>query len=68
MYQKLRKLRNERNYTTEEMAKMLGISKPYYSQLENQVRRLSYDMAIKIAYIFDKKPDDIFYEQKSQRS
>lgn len=68
MYQKLRKLRNEKNYTTEEMAKMLGISKPYYSQLENQVRRLSYDMAIKIAYIFDKKPDDIFYEQKSRRS
>ena len=44
------------------MADKLGISKAFYSQLENRTRRLSYDMAIKISKIFNSKPDKIFYE------
>lgn len=62
MYFKLRKMRNERKYTVKYMADILKISKPFYSQLETGSRRLSYDMAVKIAKIFDCKPDDIFYE------
>ena len=59
---KLQNLRKENNFTYELMAKNLGICKAYYWQIENGNRRLYYDMAVKIAKIFHKKPDDIFYD------
>lgn len=62
MFKKLRELRIQNGYTTKDMSNKLGISKPFYSQLENQNRRLSYDMAAKISQIFDMKPDQIFYQ------
>ncbi len=62
MYQKLKMLRKKKGYSIKEMSESLGISKPFYSQLENQTRKLSYDMAIRIADIFHKKPDQIFLE------
>ena len=60
MYKKLRELRLKNNLTIKMMAEKLDISKPFYSQIENQNRRLSYEMAIKISSIFGLKPDDIF--------
>lgn len=66
MYRKLRELRKKKRYTTQDMAEKLGISKPFYSQIENQMRRLSYDMAVKIAAVFDKKPDQIFLEDHKE--
>lgn len=63
MFKRLRELRLENGFTTKDMASKLRISKPFYSQLENQNRRLSYDMAIQISEIFNMRPDDIFYEQ-----
>ena len=45
------------------MAQELNISKTYYWQLEHNQRRISYEMAFKIAKIFRKKPDDIFYQE-----
>lgn len=60
----LKKLRKEYNLTIYQMASMLGISPSYYSQIENKKRRLYYEIAIKIATIFNKKPDDIFLETK----
>lgn len=62
IYNKLRTLRKQYHYTSKEMGQKLGISKPFYCKLENQTRRLSYEMAIKIATIFHIKPDAIFYE------
>lgn len=62
MYKFLRNLRIKNQYTTKMMAEKLGISKPFYSQLENQNRRLSYEMAVKISNVFGLKPDDIFYK------
>lgn len=62
MYNKLRKIRIEKKLTTREMAEKLSISKPFYCQIENRSRRLSYDMAVKISKIFKLKPDDIFYD------
>ena len=59
---KLRKLRIEFNLTCDDMASILGISKTYYFQLENQKRRLYYHLAVRIADIFGKRPDDIFYD------
>jgi len=61
--EKLKELRIKNNYTFDDMAKMLGISKPYYWQIENKKRRLYYSLAKKIANIFKLKPDDIFYEE-----
>ena len=58
----LEKLRLEHNYSYQQMADMLNISKAYYWQIEHNNRRLFYDLAIKIAKIFNKKPDEIFYD------
>ena len=54
--------RLKNNLTTQDMAYKLNISKTYYWQIENNKRKLSYEMSIKIGNIFKKKPDNIFYE------
>ena len=59
---KLKELRLENNITLKEMAKKVGISYTYYWQIENKERNLYYYLAVKIAKIFNLKPDDIFYE------
>ena len=61
--EQLRKYRTKNKYSFNYMANLLNISKTYYWQLEHDQRRLSYKMAIKIAKIFGKKPDDIFYQE-----
>lgn len=60
---KLKELRKDKGYTLQQMGDMLNISKIYYWQIENNKRRLYYEMAVKIADIFNKKPDNIFYEE-----
>lgn len=62
MYKKLKELRQKNKYTTQVMADKLGISKAFYCQIENGVRRLSYDMSIRIANVFNLKPDTIFFK------
>ncbi len=61
--QHLINLRIKKGYSHQDMAKLLGISKSYYWQIEHKKRRLYYDMAKKIAAVFNLKPDDIFYEE-----
>lgn len=65
---KLYELRKEKNFSYQYMADQLNISKPFYWQIEHSKRRLSYDMAFKIAKIFDMKPDDIFYEEYKEKT
>ena len=60
---KLRSLRLKYGYSYGEMAKKIGICIAYYWQLEHNNRRLYYDVAVKIAKIFELKPDDIFFEK-----
>lgn len=67
MHNILKETRLKFNYSSKYMAEQLNISKPFYSQLETDKRKLSYDMALKIARIFDMKPDDLFYEEHSKR-
>lgn len=62
MYYTLKELRYKKKLTNKDMAERLGISKPFYCQIENGSRRLSYDMAVRIAEIFGKKPDKLFYD------
>lgn len=63
-YAKLKKIREENNYSYEDMSNMLGISKCFYWQIEHKKRRLYYEMAKKIALIFNVMPDDLFYEDE----
>lgn len=58
---KLKEKRLANNYSIYDMAKMLNITGAYYSQLENKKRRLYYDLAVKLANIFNMLPDDLFY-------
>ena len=62
----LRELREKKGLSYLDMAEILGISKAFYWQIEHKNRRLYYDMAKKIAAIFDLKPDDIFYEETEE--
>lgn len=66
--EKLKKYRLESKFTNQMMANMLNISKPYYWQLEHKQKRLSYEMAIKIADIFNLKPDELFYEEYKSKT
>ncbi len=59
----LKSLRKKKKYTCKDMADKLHISKPFYWQIENNKRRLSYEMAVKIADILKTKPDKIFYDE-----
>ena len=65
----VKKYRKKYGYSYSKMAELLGISKPYYWQIENKKRNLSYLMAFKIANIFNLKPDELFYtEYKSKNN
>ena len=61
--EKLKKLRLEKNYSCEYVAEHIGISKPHYWQLERGSKRLTYEMAVKIANFFKTTPDYLFYEE-----
>lgn len=61
MFAKLKEKRYAKKYTNKIMAEKLGISKAFYCQIENGTRKLSYEMAVKIADIFNVKPDSLFY-------
>ncbi len=63
----LKKLRIKNNLSLQQIADLLKISKTFYWQIENDKRRLSYDMAIKISEIFSLKPDQLFYKYFKKR-
>ncbi|MBE6149858.1 MAG: helix-turn-helix transcriptional regulator [Firmicutes bacterium] len=54
------KLRKDNNLSLQNMADLLKISKTFYWQIENGKRNLNYEMAIRIALIFNETPDSIF--------
>ena len=64
---KLKQTRQKKGYTAKYMAEKLGISKPFYSQIENNKRSLSYNMAVKIADILKTKPERLFYDDFKKR-
>ncbi len=61
MYNKLKEYRYKNNMTLIDVANKVGISKAFYCQIENGKRRLLYETAIKIANVFNVKPDYLFY-------
>lgn len=60
----LKKIRKEKGLTIDAISKKLHITASYYWKLENKRRRLFYDTAMQIAFLLDKKPDDLFYPKK----
>lgn len=60
---RLIELRKQKKLTVIEISKLVGISATYYWQIENKKRRLYYELAVKIAKVFNKKPDEVFYEE-----
>ena len=61
MYNKLKEFRYKNNMSLQEVANKVGISKAFYCQIENGKRRLLYETAIRIASVFNVKPDYLFY-------
>lgn len=59
----LKEIRLKKGFSMQKMANLLEISKTFYWQIETGNRRLSYGMAVKIADIFQMRPDDIFLEE-----
>lgn len=62
MYQGLKKIREEKGYTQEDMAKLLGYKhKSGYNQLETGKRKIVLEQAKTIADFFNKTIDEIFF-------
>ena len=62
----LRMIRKQNGFTTTDMALKLGMSQSMYSYIEIGEKRLSYEVAVRIANIFDTTPDEIFYNDFKQ--
>ena len=56
---KLKELREENNYTQQQIAEILNIRQNTYSQYENQKRQLPIDMLIKLAKFYKVTTDYI---------
>ena len=65
MYNKLHKIRKSKKITIYDMEKITGINATHYYLIEQGKRILFYDTAIKIASVFNMKPDELFYTKKS---
>lgn len=65
-YSTLTKLRKQNHLSMADIANQLDISTAYYCQLETKKKRLSYEMAIRIANVFHLTPDDIFFDDEKE--
>ncbi len=63
----LKDYRIKSNLSYKDMADLLGISKTFYWQIENNKRRLSYERAIEISKMFKTTPDNLFYEDTKKQ-
>lgn len=68
IHEKLKNMRHLENLTCQQVADLVGISKEYYWMIENGKRRLTYELAVKIAQVFKSSPDYIFLDSELTRS
>ena len=59
---KLRQERQKKGWTIKYVATLMEISPSMYGYIENGGKRLSYDMAVKLADLFKMTPDELFIE------
>lgn len=65
---KLSAIRKQKGLSFKEVGESAGITKEYYWMIENGQRGLSYPLAVKIAAVFEMKPDDIFLDSELIKS
>lgn len=65
--EKLKEIRTRENMTYQQVADQVNISKEYYWMIENGKRRLTYELAVKIAKVFKSSPDYIFLDSELTR-
>ncbi len=56
----IRRIRKEKKLTAEAVAESVGISRPFYTQLEGGTRRMSLRYLIGIALALEVKPGRLF--------
>ena len=61
---RIRALRLQKGITTEELSKRMGISRPFYSQLEHGRRRMSVDYLEMIARILGVSVAELYSEDR----
>ena len=64
MYEKLKKIREEKGYTIEDMAQVIGKSPCNYFKKENGDVKFSVNEALKISKFLRKKVEDIFFKEQ----
>lgn len=64
MYEKLKKIREKKGYTIEDMAQIIGKSPCNYYKKENGNVKFSVSEAIKISKFLKCKTEKIFFEDK----
>ena len=65
--QRIRTLRKQRGLSAEEVAREMGISRPYYTLLEGAKRRLSAEHLEKIARVFGVSVGELYGDKTSPR-
>ena len=62
---KLKEARQAANYTQQEVADYLGISRPTYISMEKKPERVTIQDANKLSALFGVSVDDIFFTRSS---
>lgn len=57
----LKRERIKNGWTCQEASDKIGISKSFYWQIENDKRRMTYELAIRVSLVFDTTPDTLLY-------
>ena len=65
--EKLKTEREKKGWSYQIAAEKVGISKPFYWQIENEKRRLTYELAIRLAKTFGTTPDTLLYDDVVSR-
>ncbi|MBO5141608.1 MAG: helix-turn-helix transcriptional regulator [Clostridia bacterium] len=57
MFEKLKEIREDRDYKEKEIADILGVAKNTYCNYEKENRRISYESIIKLAQFYNVSVD-----------
>jgi len=63
MKSKIEQIRRDKKLTHEQIARAVGISRSFYTQIENGNRNPSLEVAIKLAQELDCKVEEIFFSK-----
>lgn len=61
MQSKIKKIRQDKSLTQEQLAQAVGISRSFYTLIENGYRKPSLKVAIKLAQELDCQVEELFF-------